>query len=386
MGDAARTERIKVMIRVRPLVALETDGAHRSSDTVVETTPTEVVLHGAEARHQLACAFDTVLGPGSTQEDVYGHVGDCVDTVAQGYNATVLAYGQTGSGKTHTMFGAGGWSESPGGWSGGGIIPRAVAALFDALPRGAQVFASFLQVYREQVYDMLRDGAMDRPLEIHEEALSEGGGTFVSGLSEYGVRSAADCVNLVRAGEANRATRETQMNASSSRSHSIFTLLVEQKRVDDDGGGEVTLRSKFNLVDLAGSEKWDARQAMGDARVAEMTRINLSLHTLGKCVAALAARAKRRGGAPGDAAHVPYRESKLTRLLADSLGGNSLTRLIATLSPAADCVDESVSTLRFADRARSVVVSVRRNLRRPVDHALVQRLQSEVQRLRAILD
>ena len=171
MGDAARTERIKVMIRVRPLVALETDGAHRSSDTVVETTPTEVVLHGAEARHQLACALDTVLGPGSTQEDVYGHVGDCVDTVAQGYNATVLAYGQTGSGKTHTMFGAGGWSESPGGWSGGGIIPRAVAALFDALPRGAQVFASFLQVYREQVYDMLRDGAMDRPLEIHEEAL-----------------------------------------------------------------------------------------------------------------------------------------------------------------------------------------------------------------------
>ena len=209
-GGGAKTERVRVLVRIRPLVALETESETRSVESVVEAREREVVLHGAEARHQLVCTFDTVLGPSSSQEDVYGHVGDCVDVVSKGYNATVLAYGQTGSGKTHTMFGRPGWSESAAGWSGGGLIPRAVSALFEALPKDAQVFASFMQIYREQVYDMLRDAAMSVPLEIHEEALSEGGGTFVSGLSEYGVRSAADCVNLIRAGEANRATRETR--------------------------------------------------------------------------------------------------------------------------------------------------------------------------------
>lgn len=349
-----------MLVRIRPLIRLETE--ERQTSSVVSPDQNEVVIAGNEPRTQLRCGFDTVFGPSASQSQVYEHVADCAARVAQGYNATIIAYGQTGSGKTHTMFGPPGWALG----DDAGMIPRAVDVLFQ-LVKGKTVYASFMQVYREQIYDMLRDPGRSRPLEIS--------GTFVNGLSEYAVRSANDCFALIRAGEENRAVRETQMNELSSRSHSIFTLVLEQKTVNDDG--ECTLRSKFNMVDLAGSEKWDLRQDMRADRVAEMTRINLSLHTLGKCVAALASDKD---------VHVPYRESKLTRLLADSLGGNSVTRLVATLSPAADCVEESISTLRFADRARNVIATVRRNAQRPIDHALVARLRSEVTRLRAIIE
>ena len=146
------------------------------------------------------------------------------------------------------------------------------------------------------------------------------------------------------------------------------------------------LKSKFNLVDLAGSEKWDTKKErhMQTDHLSELTNINLSLYTLGRCIAALAKNAK--SSADNFAlSHVPFRESKLTRLLQDSLGGNSKTMLIATLSPASDCLEETVSTLRFADRAHQVMTFVRLNEKRPVDHALVQRLQSECSRLRMLL-
>ncbi|KAJ8598531.1 hypothetical protein CTAYLR_001327 [Chrysophaeum taylorii] len=373
MEEKVLRERIKVLVRIRPVIETESDRKTTAVVRAHESKP-EVIFEGSEARHQLRCAFDHVLGPTATQEAVYEHVADCATQVASGYNATILAYGQTSSGKTHTMFGPPGWR----GGSEAGLIPRAVDALFGAITTG-HVYASFVQIYREQVYDMLRDPTRSTPLEIRLDDETGGGANYVSGLSEYAVRSAQDCMQLLKAGEDNRAVRETHMNTASSRSHSIFTVLIEQKRVEGDG--ESTLRSKFNLVDLAGSEKWDIYQTMVEDRVAEMTNINKSLHTLGKCIAALAKAAKD----PGTNVHVPYRDSKLTRLLQDSLGGNSITRLIATLSPAADCIDESVSTLRFADRARSVTANVRRNEHRPIDYAMVQRLQSEVVRLRAML-
>lgn len=286
------------------------------------------------------------------------------------------------------MFGPPGWTCGKAPETDMGIIPRAVDALFQNINKVSQkqssvhVYASFVQIYREQIYDMLRDPTRATPLAIRQEE-TDADGNFVIGLSEYAVRSSNDCLQLIRAGEENRAVRETQMNAASSRSHSIFTVLCEQRRISDQGG-ECTLRSKFNLVDLAGSEKWDIFQTMVDDRVAEMTNINRSLHILGKCIAALSKHSKQEHRS-SQHVHVPYRESKLTRLLQDSLGGNSITRLIATISPASDCIEESISTLRFADRARSVVVSVRRNEQRPIDHALMKSLQSEVLRLRTIL-
>lgn len=235
---------------------------------------------------------------------------------------------------------------------------------------------------------------MNTPLSIREDNKE----IYVQGLSEYNVKSVADTMQLLKIAEENRAIRETHMNMFSSRSHSIFQIQVEQKRIGEDGG-EVTYRSKFNLVDLAGSEKWNTKLQMRDEHIAEMTNINLSLHTLGKCISALAQASQRQqrdsdsraqtaqlqqqrdrererlscadnwdtrslgsldhsgstvgsikdfpvpkagGGRQASSAtgsrepgtHVPFRESKLTRLLQDSLGGNAKTFLIATVSPA----------------------------------------------------
>jgi kinesin family protein 3/17 len=224
---------------------------------------------------------------------------------------------------------------------------------------------------------------MNTPLSIRDNNKE----IYVQGISEYNVKSVADTLQLLKIAEENRAIRETNMNMFSSRSHSIFQILVEHKRVAEDGG-EISYRAKFNLVDLAGSEKWNTKLQMRDEHIAEMTNINLSLHTLGKCISALAQASQRQnresesrssqreradsslersmgsldhsgstagsirdfpvpksgrysgsGGGANTAVkepstHIPFRESKLTRLLQDSLGGNAKTFLIATVSPA----------------------------------------------------
>ena len=217
---------------------------------------------------------------------------------------------------------------------------------------------------------------MTTPLTIREDRDNKE--IYVQGLSEYSVRNVNDALQLLKIAEENRTVRETYINQFSSRSHSIFQMYVEQKQVAADGG-EVYLRAKYNLVDLAGSEKWDLRQELSDDHVSEMTNINLSLHTLGRCISSLVDKAQ------GASTHVPYRESKLTRLLQDSLGGNARTFLIATVSPDRANCEETISTLKFADNAKRVMVQAVINETRPVDHALVQRLQSEVIRLRQLV-
>eukprot|EP01034_Spumella_vulgaris_P022428 gene22428-28553_t len=313
-----------------------------------------------------------------------------------------------------------------------GLIPRAVNEIFDlnARSRGEtidfKVYCSFVQIYNENLFDMLRDSSMVSPLSIREDKKE----IYVQGLSEYHVQSVADTLQLLKIAEENRAIRETHMNQFSSRSHSIFQIYVEQKRLAEDGG-EISYRAKFNLVDLAGSEKWNTKTHMRDAHIAEMTNINLSLHTLGKCISSLAqisilkekeaaqrerehlksqssldkstsfltlppsgsATPSKSGTAntrpstvqTSGSIHVPYRDSKLTRLLQDSLGGNARTFLIATVSPARINTEESISTLKFADRAKQVMVSAIVNETRPVDHALVKRLQQEVETLKVLL-
>ncbi|GMH75445.1 hypothetical protein TL16_g06767 [Triparma laevis f. inornata] len=378
----------------------ESDTSTRAASCIISTLSDNQTVAINHPNKQLQCKYDYSFPPTCAQSDIYDRVSQCATALANGFNATIFAYGQTGSGKTHTMFGPDGYDVRRTSYGGpnhavlneaAGVIPRSIVQIFKELNRkdlgivSTTVYVSFVQVYNEQLYDMLRDPRRSSSLEIHEEP---GVGIYVSGLSEYAVRNAGDCLALVKLGEENRAIRETHMNTASSRSHSLFQIVVEQTRIEDGAEGERVLKSKFNLVDLAGSEKWDTKKdrKFETEQIEELTNINLSLYTLGRCIAALSKNGKALQKDP-DAipGHVPYRESKLTRLLQDSLGGNSKTILIATLSPASDCLDETISTLRFADRAHSVMTFVKLNEKRPVDHALVQRLQSEVARLRALL-
>jgi len=359
--------------------------------------------------------YDYVLGPEAAQTDVYQQVQGCVPWVLEGYNSTIMAYGQTSSGKTHSMFGGSPASAPATSCShragrlpeGAGVIPRAMHDLFVAIqaqqrePSSAAsdpstkttVYCSFVQIYNEQLFDMLRDGGRDRPLEIHEDSNRD---IYVQGLSEFRVKNLEECLALLRIGEDNRAIRETHMNQASSRSHSLFQVVVEQELGAQDprrqhqqqaagnqDGAVVILRSKLNLVDLAGSEKWDTTQDIADQHAQELANINSSLFTLGRCIAALCASASTVSALP---AHIPYRESKLTRLIQDSLGGNTKTYIIATLSPTADCAEESISTLKFADRAKQVLTFIRPNEESPpVNHVLVEQLQREVTQLRALV-
>mmetsp|Transcript_13074 Transcript_13074/g.21397 ORF Transcript_13074/g.21397 Transcript_13074/m.21397 type:complete len:838 (+) Transcript_13074:169-2682(+) len=378
-------ESIKVLVRVRPLSQDEIEG-HGSDSAVSIHDANSLTVFNAETRKQFNCSFDQVLGDSSSQEDVYDILRTCTQSVTSGFNSTIFAYGQTGSGKTHTMFGPPDkdlydGSKSLQG-SSVGLIPRAINEIFELANHPEvlkfSVLCSFIQLYNENCYDMLRDAGMTTSLPIREDQKE----IYVQGLSEYIVKSVGETMQLLRIAEENRAIRETHMNQYSSRSHSIFQIFVEQKRLSPDGG-EISLRAKFNLVDLAGSEKWNTRHNMQDQHISELTNINLSLHTLGKCISALVTG--RSGKSKGGKSHVPYRDSKLTRLLQDSIGGNSRTFLIATLSPSLVNTDETISTLKFADRAKQVMVQIHVNETRPVDHEMVVKLQREVQYLRNML-
>ncbi|KAI9994843.1 hypothetical protein PInf_011681 [Phytophthora infestans] len=372
------SENIQVFVRIRPLIERETSQERcAGSHSIRATNHQTIEVRTAEST--ITCAYDAVFDHTISQEQVYERVHECTQSFLEGFNSTLFAYGQTGSGKSFTMFGAEtdlsryrpGLQNSQ-----AGIIPRAIKDIFAATVQmeadaQATVYCSFVQVYNEHIFDLLRDTQMNTPLEIHEDRKN---GIFVEGLSEYAVRSVSDCLQLLQCGEQNRAVRSTHMNQVSSRSHSVFQLLLEQRRKDG-----TFLKSKFNLVDLAGSEKWNTGAEMREHHISEMTNINLSLHTLGRCIASLSSKST------GGSAHVPYRDSKLTRLLQDSLGGNTKTKIIATLSPSLDCVEESISTLKFADRAKKVMVMVRVNEQREIDPAYVEKLQEELEQLREVV-
>ena len=312
-----------------------------------------------------------------------------------GVNSTIFAYGQTGSGKTHTMFGPN-WEESlrtniassyqrmslPDSSfyveqaEKHGIIPRTIYGLFAEAFEGKPqqlseftIYCSFMQIYNEKLYDLLQDRESKHPLMVRENKLS---GIYVQGLTEYVVTNMDDCLTLLFRGERNRITRQTRLNMFSSRSHTVFQLLLEHTKVDAQGKLK---RAKLNLCDLAGSEKIGAESNLTGKHFEELKNINLSLTTLGKVISALSTRSF----------HVPYRDSKLTRILQDSIGGNTRTCLIATVAPTVDCADETISTLGFANRARKVKITAVANEISASDDALVKKLQHELQYLKDLL-
>jgi len=291
--------------------------------------------------------FDHVFGPTSSQDEVFDTcVPPLLDGCFAGYNATVFAYGQTGSGKTYTM--GTGSSASGGSSQDLGIIPRLIKKLFEGIEEKSSVAqfmvrCQFLEVYNEGIRDLLHPDTPSSALQIRERPNGE---ISVAAAKEEVVVGYSDCLRLLDIGSVSRVTGETDMNEQSSRSHAIFSIFVEQQPAATAGGvGEITM-SKLHLVDLAGSERVKKSHAVGE-RFKETVTINQGLLALGNVISAL-------GDEQRKASHVPYRDSKITRMLQDSLGGNSRTLMVATISTADSCIEESLNTLKYANRARNI--------------------------------
>jgi kinesin family protein 11 len=263
-----------------------------------------------------------------------------------GYNCTIFAYGQTGTGKTYTM--SGDLTETMGMLSdNAGIIPRVLQALFKKLELDEQensVRCSFIELYNEDLRDLLSSD--DSPkLKIYDDTSRKGHSTtMVQGMEERYILNAGDGLKWLREGSVKRQVAATKCNDLSSRSHTVFTITVYAKhKTDKESGEDFLMLGKLNLVDLAGSENIQ-RSGAENKRAAEAGLINKSLLTLGRVINALVDRSP----------HIPYRESKLTRLLQDSLGGRTKTCIIATISPAKSNLEETISTLDYAFRAKNI--------------------------------
>lgn len=284
---------------------------------------------------RLSFAFDHVFDFVATQEEVFEYCGEpAVGSIFDGYNAAILAYGQTGSGKTYTTTGIIGDEKDR------GLGPRIITRLFEGISAASEtvefsVKFSYCEIYMERITDLL--DPLKTNLKMHEE---KGLGLIVSGITERYVSDEDELLGLMMLGNENRHTSSTAFNDVSSRSHAVMTLTVRQNNSEDG-----TLRSgKLHLVDLAGAEMAGRAQVTGK-RLDEAKLINKSLTTLGIVVRALA---------DGEGKHIPYRDSKLTRLLQDALGGNSRTTMLITCSPDPECLEETANTFRFAARAKEV--------------------------------
>ncbi|KAF2880164.1 hypothetical protein ILUMI_26027, partial [Ignelater luminosus] len=306
--------------------------------------------------------FDSVYDQESYTENIYNDI--CYPLIEKDTTVRFFVYGQTGCGKSFSMEGC--KSTNP---PEKGIISRAFEHVFEAISvtSGVKYLAlvSYLEIYNEQIRDLLLPNETTLNLkEIPNE------GVTVPGLTIHPVHNVAECEELLNIGSKNRIIGATLMNQVSSRSHSIFTISIEQISNDN----ETIRKGKLNLVDLAGSERQAKTGATGD-RLKEATKINLSLSALGNVISALV---------DGKAKHIPYRDSKLTRLLQDSLGGNTRTLMIACVSPASRDYDETLSTLRYANRAKNIHNKPRIN-EDPKD-AMLRQYQEEIERLRSLLD
>lgn len=356
---------VKVVSRFRPPNALE---MREGGDIVVDfegapdsDTMTNVKVKGAIAEGG-AFTFDKVFPMGTRQQDVFEFgIKETVDDMLNGYNGTIFAYGQTGSGKTYTMMGSDIDDDTQ-----KGIIPRITEQIFDSImssPPNLEylVKVSYMEIYMERIRDLL--APQNDNLQIHEE---KNKGVYVKGLSDFYVGDQSDVYKIMKQGGMARAVSSTNMNAESSRSHSIFLISIQVRNTET---GTQKLGNLY-LVDLAGSEKVGKTGASGQT-LEEAKKINKSLSALGMVINALT---------DGKSSHIPYRDSKLTRILQESLGGNSRTTLIINCSPCQFNVDETISTLRFGVRAKSIKNKARINAElSPAElKALLKRAQSDI--------
>ncbi|CAG9314004.1 unnamed protein product [Blepharisma stoltei] len=357
-------ESVKVVIRVRPLNSSEIS---RKNSNIIEVDKELNQLSILDPKLiSKPFAFDAIYDETYTQQQIYDETAfPLVESVLKGYNGTIFAYGQTGCGKTFTMVGV------PGNEQLQGIIPNSFSHIFGCIAESGSskcflVRCSYTEIYNEEIRDLISNDT-NLKLELKESADK---GIYVKNLSMHPVKSVQDIEKLMEYGNKHRITKETNMNERSSRSHAIFTINVETSEEVD--GRTLVKAGKLNLVDLAGSERQKKTGAEGE-RLKEGIKINLSLHALGNVITSLV----------DGSSHIPYRDSKLTMLLQDSLGGNTKTVMIAVISPADYNYEESLSTLRYASRAKFIKNKPKVN-EDPKD-ALLRSYAEEIQRLKKLL-
>ncbi|XP_071851636.1 kinesin-like protein KIF27 isoform X2 [Apostichopus japonicus] len=375
---------VRVAVRVRPL--LPNEKLHHHEPCVKVLSKANQIVVGKDRTF----TFDQVLSGKVAQDNVYK---TCVDALVcsffEGYNATVFAYGQTGSGKTFTI---GGHNLTSLAEENYGILPRAISHVFQKMQehpsREFSLRASYIEIYKEELRDLLDWETSSKDLTIRED---EKGNTVVIGATEVLCQNVDEVLNCLEVGSAHRHTGATNMNEHSSRSHSIFSMALEQRwsvrkdeddsqeeedddeddSLDEDSGMQV-LSAKFHFVDLAGSERAHKTGNAGE-RFKESVYINSGLLSLGNVISAL-------GDPKRKATHIPYRDSKITRMLKDSLGGNAKTCMITCISPSSVNFDETLNSLKYSNRARNI-----RN-KPTVNHdrqsSRIAAMQTEIQALR----
>ncbi|XP_021350411.1 kinesin-like protein KIF11, partial [Mizuhopecten yessoensis] len=372
---ADKNQNIKVSVRCRPINSQEKkQGSFSVLECNAEKKEVTVKERLGVNPNTKSFFFDHVFPPSSKQMDVYQSVvTPIIDEVLSGYNCTVFAYGQTGSGKTFTMEGDRtddpdiSWEEDPL----AGLVPRAMNHIFEQLKTQDVEFSvrvSFLELYNEELFDLLGSGDDTLKLRIYEDSTKKGS-VIINGLEEVVVRNKTEVFEILERGTARRQTAATLMNAHSSRSHTVFSVTIHIKESNIEGE-ELMKTGKLYLVDLAGSENI-GRSGAVDKRAREAGSINQSLLTLGRVITSLVEHAP----------HIPYRESKLTRLLQDSLGGRTKTSIIATISPAACNLEETLSTLDYAHRAKNIQNRPEIN-QKLTKKALMREYTEEIERLR----
>ncbi|KAL2963337.1 hypothetical protein AAZX31_17G196000 [Glycine max] len=354
-------ERIHVSVRAKPL-----------SQDEAKTSPWRISGNSISIPNLSKFEFDQIFSENCATAQVFeARTKDIVEAAVRGFNGTVFAYGQTNSGKTYTMRGT---KAEP------GVIPLAVHDLFQIIQQDVDreflLRMSYMEIYNEEINDLL--APEHRKLQIHENLER---GIYVAGLREEIVASPEQILDLMEFGESHRHIGETNMNVYSSRSHTIFRMIIESRDRSEDGGSgsscDAVRVSVLNLVDLAGSERAAKTGAEG-VRLKEGSHINKSLMTLGTVIKKLSEGAESQGS------HVPYRDSKLTRILQPSLGGNARTAIICNITLAQIHTDETKSSLQFASRALRVTNCAQVN-EILTDAALLKRQKKEIEDLRAKL-
>lgn len=361
-------EAVKVMVRARPMNTREKKLNSKSVIDVKEKRREISITDPSDAENKKTFTYDAVFDENSRQDDVYeASAFGIVQNMFEGYNGTIFAYGQTGCGKTFSMMGV------PDDEKLKGIIPRSfkhiVSIIQDTKNKNFLLRCSFIEIYNENIHDLLGEDTA-KNMDLRE---SKNKGVFIKDLHTPVVKTVDEMLKWMNKGDKQRHVGATAMNQDSSRSHSIFTVYLEIEEKVDTKNSKIKA-GKLNLVDLAGSERQSKTEATGQ-RLKEATKINLSLSALGNVIAALVS---------GKNKHIPYRDSKLTRLLQDSLGGNTKTLMIAAISPADDNYDETLGTLKYANRAKQIKNKPKIN-EDPKD-AMIREYQEELKKLKAMLD